>query len=33
MVSMVPFSYSRAITIEVKSAPTIMMMTAMMPAR
>ena len=31
MVSMVPFSYSRAITSEVSRAPTIMMMTAMMP--
>jgi len=31
IVSMVPFSYSRAMTREVSMAPTIMMMTAMMP--
>jgi len=31
MVSMVPFSYSLAMTSEVSMAPTIMMMTAMMP--
>ena len=31
MVSIVPFSYSRAMTSEVSMAPTIMMMMAMMP--